>query len=129
MYCIALFGVAFWLASRRRLDRRGFLRFAAWSPPVPWVAGALGWLVSEAGRGPWLIDGLLPVTEAHATGVEVIIGTIAYTTVTSLFVACAVDAVVRKHTEAADASWQLAANVRWLLRMRWPRWASSDAFG
>lgn len=86
-YGIALFGVAFWLASRRRLDRRGFLRLAAWSLPVPWVEGALGWLVSEAGRGPWLIDGLLPVTGMHATTSEAIIGAIACTTVAGLFVA------------------------------------------
>lgn len=90
VYGIVLFGVAFWLASRRRLDRRGFLRLAAWSLPVPWAAGALGWLVSEAGRGPWLIDGLLPITETHATTSEAIIGAIAYTTVTGLFVAGAI---------------------------------------
>lgn len=89
-YGIVLFGVAFWLASRRRLDRHGFLRVAAWSLPVPWVAGALGWLVSEAGRGPWLIDGLLPVTETHATASGTIIGAIACTTIASLFVAGAI---------------------------------------
>lgn len=60
-YCIALFGCAFWLASRRQLQRRAFLRIACWSWPVPWLAGGLGWLVSEAGRGPWLVSGMLPV--------------------------------------------------------------------
>ena len=85
-YAIALFGVAFWLASRRRLQRRGFLRLAAWSLPVPWAAGALGWLVSEAGRGPWLIDGLLPITETHATVPETIIGAIACVAIAGLFV-------------------------------------------
>ena len=89
-YGIALFGVAFWLASRRRLDRRGFLRLAAWSLPMPWLAGALGWLVSEAGRGPWLIDGLLPVTETRATAAEMVIGAIAYTAIAGLFAAGAI---------------------------------------
>lgn len=87
LYSIALFGCAFWLASRRRLGKRGFLRIAACSLPLPWIAGALGWIVSEAGRGPWVIDGLLPVTEAQASRPEVIIGAIACLTIAALFVA------------------------------------------
>jgi cytochrome d ubiquinol oxidase subunit I len=78
VYAIILFGCAVWLASKRRLDQRVFLRIAAWSQPVPWVAGALGWIVSEAGRGAWLVDGLLPVTETHLTGTQATIGAIAF---------------------------------------------------
>lgn len=92
-YAIVLFGVAFWLASRRRLERRGFLRLALWSLPMPWAAGALGWLVSEAGRGPWLIDGLLPITETHVTASGTIIGAIACVTIGGLFVAGTILAV------------------------------------
>jgi len=90
VYSVALFVFAFWLASTRRLEKRGFLRVAAWSLPVPWVAGALGWIVSEAGRGPWLMDGLLPVTGTHASRPEAIIGTIACLTIAVLFAAGAV---------------------------------------
>lgn len=86
-YAIVLFGCAFWLASRRRLDRRWFLGMAAWSWPVPWIAGALGWIVSEAGRGPWLIDGVLPVTEMHASRPHAIIGAIACFAIAALFMA------------------------------------------
>ena len=86
-YGIALFGCAFWLASKRRLDRRWFLHAAVWSLPVPWIAGALGWIVSEAGRGPWLVDGLLPVTEAHASRPEVVIGAIGCAAIAALVVA------------------------------------------
>ena len=87
VYSIALFGCAFWLASRRDLGRGWFLRMAAWSLPVPWVAGALGWVVSEVGRSPWVIDGVLPVTEIHASRPDVIIGAIACTGIAILFVA------------------------------------------
>jgi cytochrome d ubiquinol oxidase subunit I len=75
-YAIVLFACAFWLASKRRLDRRVFLRVAACSLPVPWIAGALGWIVSEAGRGAWLVDGLLPITETHLGRTDAIIGAI-----------------------------------------------------
>lgn len=67
IYSVVLFACAFWFASKRELDRRWLLRIAQWSLPLPWVAGALGWVVSEAGRGPWLVDGTLPVTAMHAT--------------------------------------------------------------
>jgi cytochrome bd-type quinol oxidase subunit 1 len=87
---IALFGVAFWFASRRQLDRRGFLRLAAWSLPVPWVAGALGWLVSETGRGPWPADGMRPVTATPAAAWETAIAMAACAAVAGLLVAGAI---------------------------------------
>lgn len=60
-FFIALFAVAFWLASTQRLDRyRGFLRVALYSLPLPWLAAEVGWTVAEHGRQPWAIDGVLP---------------------------------------------------------------------
>jgi cytochrome d ubiquinol oxidase subunit I len=60
-FLIALFAVAFFLASRHRLERnRWFLRVALYSLPLPWLAAELGWIVAEYGRQPWAIDGLLP---------------------------------------------------------------------
>jgi cytochrome d ubiquinol oxidase subunit I len=60
-YFIALFGVMFWHASVRQLERRPWLlRLCLWSLPLPWVAAELGWYVAEVGRQPWTIDGVLP---------------------------------------------------------------------
>jgi cytochrome d ubiquinol oxidase subunit I len=60
-YFIALFAVAFLLASKRQLERyRGFLWLALLSLPLPWVAAELGWIVAEVGRQPWVIEGVLP---------------------------------------------------------------------
>jgi cytochrome d ubiquinol oxidase subunit I len=60
-YFIALFGVAFYLASRRRLcNSPRVLRLATWSLPLPWLAAEVGWVVAEYGRQPWAIDGVLP---------------------------------------------------------------------
>ncbi|MBS0473225.1 MAG: cytochrome ubiquinol oxidase subunit I [Proteobacteria bacterium] len=60
-FFIALFGTAFWFSARRRLDRyRWFLRIAALSLPLPWIAAELGWIVAEYGRQPWVIEGILP---------------------------------------------------------------------
>ncbi len=59
-YFIAMFGVAFYLASRRRCGRPWFLRMVMFSLPLPWIAAELGWVVAEYGRQPWIIDGVLP---------------------------------------------------------------------
>jgi cytochrome d ubiquinol oxidase subunit I len=59
-YFIALFGVAFYLASKRRCGKPWFLRMVMFSLPLPWIAAELGWVVAEYGRQPWIIDGILP---------------------------------------------------------------------
>jgi cytochrome d ubiquinol oxidase subunit I len=74
IFLIALFAVAFFFASRHRLERnRWFLRVALYSLPLPWLAAELGWIVAEYGRQPWAIDGLLPtflgVSTTSATNV------------------------------------------------------------
>ncbi len=60
-YFIALFGLAFWFASTRKLtEHRWFLRLALYSLPLPWISTELGWIVAEYGRQPWAIEGVLP---------------------------------------------------------------------
>ncbi|HRL22382.1 MAG TPA: cytochrome ubiquinol oxidase subunit I [Alcaligenes sp.] len=61
LYFILFFGVAFFLASRDRLQRHTrLLKMAVWSIPLPWVAIECGWFVAEFGRQPWAIEGVLP---------------------------------------------------------------------
>lgn len=60
-YFIALFGVMFYLSSKRAFEERPWLlRVALWSLPLPWIAAELGWIVAEYGRQPWIIEGVLP---------------------------------------------------------------------
>ncbi|MCX7898981.1 MAG: cytochrome ubiquinol oxidase subunit I [Methylocystis sp.] len=72
-YFIALFGVAFYLSSRRRCGQPWFLRLVFFSLPLPWIAAELGWIVAEYGRQPWIIDGVMPtflgVSDIHASNV------------------------------------------------------------
>ena len=60
-FFIALFATAFYLVSTRRIHLvRPFLWLLFLSLPLPWVAAELGWVVSEVGRQPWVIEGVLP---------------------------------------------------------------------
>lgn len=75
--CLVLFGWAFYLASRRQLQRPGFSRLALWSLPLPWLAGGLGWVVDEVGRGPWLVGGMLPFVGARMYASATVVAAIA----------------------------------------------------
>ena len=49
-----------WLAWRRRLaDARWFLTTAVWVVVAPFVMNTAGWLLTESGRQPWLVQGLM----------------------------------------------------------------------
>lgn len=49
-----------WLILRRRLERTGwFLRVCTWATPLGFVATVAGWWVTEVGRQPWVVYGLL----------------------------------------------------------------------
>jgi cytochrome d ubiquinol oxidase subunit I len=63
-----LFATAFLLSTQRRLDRYPvFLIVAMASLPFPWIAAELGWIVSEYGRQPWAIVGVLPTRLAASS--------------------------------------------------------------
>jgi cytochrome d ubiquinol oxidase subunit I len=59
-FMIGLFAVAFYLASKRQLEKRWFLRISLLALPLPWISSEMGWIVAEHGRQPWAIDGVLP---------------------------------------------------------------------
>ncbi|WP_036260704.1 cytochrome ubiquinol oxidase subunit I [Methylocapsa aurea] len=60
-FFILLFGFAFYLAARSRLEKaRGLLWVMVFTLPLPWIAAELGWFVAEVGRQPWVIEGVLP---------------------------------------------------------------------
>ncbi len=58
---ILLFGLwGAWLVYRHKLERaRGFLRIAPWVVVLPFLINTAGWLLTENGRQPWIVQGLL----------------------------------------------------------------------
>ncbi|WP_193175063.1 cytochrome ubiquinol oxidase subunit I [Oricola nitratireducens] len=58
---IAVMAYFFYLASFRKMQfPRWALYFGVAIIPTPWIAAELGWFVSEFGRQPWTVDGVLP---------------------------------------------------------------------
>jgi cytochrome bd ubiquinol oxidase subunit I len=57
----------FW---RGRLDRARWYHWAAvWTIPLPFLAALAGWVLTEVGRQPWIVYGLLKTSEANSPSV------------------------------------------------------------
>jgi cytochrome d ubiquinol oxidase subunit I len=55
---ICLWGL--WLAYRKSLaTSRVFLRVAVWSAVLPFLMNTAGWLLTESGRQPWIVQGIM----------------------------------------------------------------------
>ena len=65
IFLLALWGA--WLLRRRRLERsRAFLRLAVWAIPVPFIISIAGWMLTENGRQPWIVQGLQLTKNANS---------------------------------------------------------------
>ncbi len=62
---ILIFAMALYFLFRNTLlKNRWFLWIALLSIPLPYVASELGWILTEVGRQPWIIQDLMPVSKA-----------------------------------------------------------------
>ncbi|HWD55991.1 MAG TPA: cytochrome ubiquinol oxidase subunit I [Acidimicrobiales bacterium] len=65
----ALWGA--WLLYRHRLERaRWFLRIAPWAIVVPFLINTAGWMLTENGRQPWIVQGLMKTAQGVSTSVS-----------------------------------------------------------
>jgi cytochrome d ubiquinol oxidase subunit I len=55
-------GVLWWRG--RLFDSRGFLKAVFWSTPAGFIAIEAGWTVTELGRQPWIIQGVMRTSDA-----------------------------------------------------------------
>ncbi|MFM7146003.1 MAG: cytochrome ubiquinol oxidase subunit I, partial [Actinomycetales bacterium] len=57
--------IAAWRTRRGRLpEGRWFWRVSTWIIPLPFIGSLLGWIVTENGRQPWVVYGLLKTEDA-----------------------------------------------------------------
>jgi cytochrome bd ubiquinol oxidase subunit I len=68
MFLVAAVGA--WLYWKRRLERaRWFHWTALGSIALPYIAATAGWILTEMGRQPWIVQGLLKTSQANSPSV------------------------------------------------------------
>jgi cytochrome bd ubiquinol oxidase subunit I len=82
MILVAAF--ALWLSMRGRVESSKLLRWLTPMIALPYIANMSGWILSEMGRQPWIVQGLLKVQDAvspNLTTLDLLISLIGYTAI------------------------------------------------
>lgn len=94
---VAMIGAMFlagFLFYTKRLERtRWFLQLLVLLIPVPFIANSFGWILTEAGRQPWMVVGLQKVSNAvsqNITSTEVLITLVGFTLIYALLAVAAI---------------------------------------
>jgi len=57
VFLLSLWGI--WLLWRRKVETaKWFLRVAIWAAVLPFLMNTAGWMLTENGRQPWIVQGL-----------------------------------------------------------------------
>jgi cytochrome bd-type quinol oxidase subunit 1 len=81
---MALLSILFLFAMRRDIAKAKWMKWVPWVIILPYIANICGWLVTEMGRQPWIVQGLLKVQDAvspNLTTVDLLISLIGYVVV------------------------------------------------
>jgi cytochrome bd ubiquinol oxidase subunit I len=69
MFLVAALGA--WLYWKKRLERAGWFHWTALvAIALPYIAASAGWILTEMGRQPWIVQGLLKTSEANSPNVS-----------------------------------------------------------
>jgi len=69
-YFIVAAALALFLSRKGLLERYpAFLRLLVYTIPLPYLANQLGWVVSEVGRQPWIVYGIMRTSDAVSKAV------------------------------------------------------------
>jgi cytochrome d ubiquinol oxidase subunit I len=103
MFLVAALGA--WLYWKRTLERaRWFQRTAIAAMALPYIAATAGWLLTEMGRQPWIVQGLLLTSKANSPSVSVTWLAISLTFFVTLYVVLGVTDFVLMRRYARPAT-------------------------
>ncbi|MGZ4199048.1 MAG: cytochrome ubiquinol oxidase subunit I, partial [Thermoleophilia bacterium] len=81
VFLLALWGA--WLLRRKKIETsKWFLRLAIWAVVIPFIMNTAGWVLTENGRQPWIVQGL----QLTRNGVSPTVSTTAFALSIAVFV-------------------------------------------
>jgi cytochrome d ubiquinol oxidase subunit I len=78
---MALLALLFLNAMRKPIENARWMKWVPWVIILPYIANMSGWILTEMGRQPWIVQGLLKVEEAispNLTTVDLLISLIGF---------------------------------------------------
>jgi cytochrome d ubiquinol oxidase subunit I len=80
-FLMALLSILFLFAMRGDIANAKWMKWVQWVIVLPYIANICGWLLTEMGRQPWIVQGLLKVQDAvspNLTTIDLLISLIGY---------------------------------------------------
>jgi cytochrome bd ubiquinol oxidase subunit I len=69
VFLLAVWGV--WLVRRKKIaTSKWFLRIAIWAAVAPFLMNTAGWMLTESGRQPWIVQGLQKTSQGVSPSVS-----------------------------------------------------------
>lgn len=99
-------GALAWIGARWRgrpppWERRGYLRLAVWAAPLGLIAIEAGWTVTEVGRQPWVIAGIMKTADAVTPMPQLVVPFIGFTLL-YIFLGVVVLVLLKNHVLASE---------------------------
>lgn len=67
-----LLSFLFLLATRKQYENAKWMKWVPWALVLPYIANTSGWVLTEMGRQPWIVQGLLTVEKAVSPNLTVV---------------------------------------------------------
>ena len=83
-FLMILLSFLFLLATRKQFENAKWMKWVPWVIVLPYIANMSGWILTEMGRQPWIVQGLLTVSKAvspNLTTLDLLISLIGYVVV------------------------------------------------
>jgi cytochrome d ubiquinol oxidase subunit I len=99
---------------RGDIAKAKWMKWMPWTLLLPYLANASGWILTEMGRQPWIVQGLLKVEDAvspNLTSVDLLISLIGYTVVYGSLAVAMVKLMVKYAKAGPDAAMHESVDV------------------
>ena len=102
---ITLYG---WTRRNKLVESPFFLKLMVLAIPLPYIAVEMGWIVTEVGRQPWIVYGILKTSQAASpiAGTQVLFSLIGFLAVYGLLGAIAFYLIVKYARQGPEAATQ-----------------------
>lgn len=111
---IALAAFFLWSTRKANYETAKWMKYVPWVIALPYIANMNGWILTEMGRQPWIVQGLLKVEDAvspNLTTVDLLISLIGYVAVYGTLAGAMVYLMKKFAIAAPDAAMHESVDV------------------